>query len=225
MAVMIAGCYWGKGSHEYLWINTLERITNTNEPKTGGSYLPIWKNLSLYPALVLLYAGGIAALASGHYNTFAGLLIQPQVRELNRSKPPAFALCTLSIMDKEVAEKLLNEGGRHTPLSDYLHKILREPLRDFLPQEDRYTKCFDRFEYLLALVCSDLYEKQLRQFWGPIGSFGWRREIIDEIASESSQAGKDWLPLKAGLFNSSAQRFQVVQAAFHDQLAKSNIRW
>ncbi len=224
VAMMVAGCYWGERSHEYLWVDTLERIANTNEPKAGVSYLPIWKNLSLYPALVLLYAGGIAALASGHYNTFAGLLIQPQVRELERSKPPTLALHASAVIDKEVAEKLLGRGERYTPLSDYLYKILREPLRDFLPQEDRYTRCFDRFEYLLALVCSDLYEKQLRQFWGPIGSFGWRREIIDEIASESSQAGKDWLPLKAGLFDGLATRFKVVQAAFHEQLAKVNMR-
>ncbi|PSB27093.1 SIR2 family protein [Chlorogloea sp. CCALA 695] len=226
VAMMVTGCYWGEESHEYLWIDTLERVANVHEPKTGGSGTKIWKSLSLYPALVILYAGGIAAIASGRYDTFAGLLIQPQVRELERSKPPAFALFTLSIMDNKVAEKLLNEGGgRHTPLSDYLHKILREPLRDFLPQEDRYTKCFDRFEYLLALVCSDWYEKQLRQFWGPIGSFGWRREIVDQIAQESLKAGEDWLLLKAGLFNGSGKRFQLVQANFHQQLAEQTIRW
>lgn len=221
----VAGCYWGEKSHEYLWIDALERIANTNEPKPGVSYLPRWKNLSLYPALLILYAGGIAAIASGRYDTLASLLIQPQVRELERSEPPAFALYTWVVMDKEVAEKLLGRGKRHTPLSDYLYETLREPLRDFLPQEERYTKCFDRFEYLLALVCSDLYEKKLHQIWGPVGSFGWRIGIADEIALESSKAGKDWMLLKTGLFNGSAERFQVVQATFHEQLAKSNMRW
>ncbi len=225
VAMMFAGCYWGERSHEYLWIDTLERVASVHEPKMGVSCPTIWRKLSLYPALVLLYAGGIAALASGRYDTFADLLIQPQVKELERSKPPALALYAWSVMDKEVAEELLGRGKRHTPLSDYLHEKLREPLLDFLPQEDRYTRCFDRFEYLLALVHGDLYEKQLRQFWSPIGSFGWRREIINEITIESSEAGEDWILLKTGLFNGSGERFQVVQAAFHDQLAKSNMGW
>lgn len=160
VAMIIAGCYWGERSHQYLWTNTIERIANTNKPKFFVSCSPIWKKLSLYPALVLLYAGGIAALASERYDNFAALLIQPQVKELDRIKPPALALYAWAVMDKEFSQQLLpNRGELYTPLSDYLYELLREPLRDVLPQEDRYTRCFDRFEYLLALVHSDLYEK------------------------------------------------------------------
>lgn len=232
VGLMVNGCYWGERSHKSLWTNVVERIASIKDLTFGVNHLKAWGDLSLYPALLLLYAGGIASLASERYDTFAALLLRPQIGKLDSIKPPALCLSTWAVMDENIAKQLPGMKGQHTPLSDRLYKILREPLRDFLPQDDYYTKYFDRFEYLLALVHGDLYEKMLSRsklyqnqspsFWGPRGSFGWRRDIISEIDLESSTAGVDWLPLKAGLFDSSVQRFQLVQRGVTEHLKKIN---
>ena len=65
--------------------------------------------------------------------------------------------------------------------------------------------------------------------WGPVGCFGWRRRgyredtIMSEINLEVANAGEYWPPLKAGLFNGSAERFKEVKVAFDSFL--SELHW
>lgn len=136
-------------------------------------------------------------------------------------------------MQKDVARKLPGVKEDYTPLSDYLCNVLREPLKEFLPQDIDYLKCFDRFEYLFALVYTDLNLKQKDYGVGLEGSFCWRRrrggfDIIQEIHEEAnsnsnSENGRSrWLPLQVGLFDNSITRFQEVEATFNKNLSKSD---
>ena len=43
----------------------------------------------------------------------------------------------------------------HTPLSNHLFEALREPLRDYLPDDAEYDAAFDWFEYLICLAHID----------------------------------------------------------------------
>jgi hypothetical protein len=228
IAVMVTGCYWGEESHEYLWTQCLERIANLHELKNGAR-----PPLSLYPALVLLYAGGIASIAARNYGTFAALLTEPIVIDVGRNKPFLLSVNTDKVMQQSVAKNLAGMQGLHTPLSAHLYKVLRESLREFLPQDSDYEKCFDRFEYLLGLVHADLYLKLAGRLYGPVGRFGWKYEfgvekgyaiynnpIMEEIELESTNAGANWLPLTTGLFNGSIERFLDIKKAY-DQLVKN----
>lgn len=136
-------------------------------------------------------------------------------------------------MEKNVAQQLSDVEGRYTPLSDYLFNVLREPLKEFLPQDIDYLKCFDRFEYLFALVYTDLNLKQKGHGVGLEGSFCWRRkrgcfDIIREIYEEANsnsnpENGRSrWLPLQVGLFDNSITRFQEVEDTFNKNLNKSS---
>jgi hypothetical protein len=156
--MMITGCYWSRESQENLWINCLERIAN-NLSRECGVFIKILHNLRLYPALLLLYGGGIASIAAKKYDMFSSLLHIPRIISLYDGETiPAERLNIYSVIDYEHSQKLLPSVGRlYTPLSDHLYEILRGPFREILPQDIRYQECFDRFEYLFALVHADLF--------------------------------------------------------------------
>jgi hypothetical protein len=236
LAVMVTGCYWGEEFHEYLWIKCLERIANLHELKNGATSLELWRNLSLYPALLLLYAGGIASIAAKKYDTFAALLTKAKVREPSkRHQRLVLSIHTRAIMESGIGQQLPGMEKSPTPLSAHLYELLREPLREFLPQDIQYQKCFDRFEYLLGLVHADLNLKLGGYGWGPVGCFGWKSEfevnngiaahkqrIVEEIELESTDAGDNWLPLKAGLFDGSFERFKEVKVRYDELVNTGN---
>lgn len=231
LAMIATGCYWGEKSHERLWTRCLERIANPAIERYG--LINTWFTLRLYPALLLLYAGGIASIAAEKYSTFAALLTQPKIRDGSRGQPLVLSLYTWAVMEKNVGQQLPGMERQYTPLSNHLYKVLREPLREFLPQNIDYKKCFDRFEYLFGLVHADFNLKQTGRGVGPVGAFCWRRrsetfDIVQEIAQEVNRNSNfenghsKWLPLQVGLFDNSLIRFQTVKDAYDHYLSKNN---
>lgn len=232
--LMVTACYWGEELHQKLWTKCLEQIANP--PKVTIRAIDVWSNLRLYPPLILLYAGGIASIAAGKYGTFAALLTQPIVRDVSRNKPFVLSVNTWRVMEQNLAQKLPGIQGCYAPLSEYVYTILREPLRNFLPQDIDYEECFDRFEYLLGLVHADLYLNLLGSPYGPVGRFGCKYEfgvkngyavhknpIVEEIELESTNAGNNWLPLTTGLFEGSLERFLYIKKAYDQYVQKLNL--
>ncbi len=217
LAMMITGCRWGKKLHEDHWIHCLERIANPSGKRNG---IPVSTNLRLYPALLLLYGGGIISIATENYELFSALLNKPKVRSVHGEDVPLVkSLYTESVIEKESTQKWLPgmEHERKPVFSNYLYKILREPLKDFLPQDTRYQKCFDRFEYLFALVNTSLEDDA----YGPIGCFAFRHKnehrevsIMQEIGDEASVLGDNWPLLKAGLFKGDVKEFNSAKQKF-----------
>jgi len=123
------------------------------------------------------------------------------------------------------------EWKGHTPLSDHLYEVLREPLRAFLPDDVRYQESFDRYEYLFALVHADLRQKQRDDVWGPVGCFGWRSGhrrdggVIKQIELEAKDYGSNWPLLKSGFFEGSLERFLSIKTAFDERIAKLGWWW
>jgi hypothetical protein len=220
LVIMITGCYWSEQSHQQLWAKCLERLSYRPGAVSGVLALI---DLRLYPALLLLYGGGIAALSAGRYDTFGILLTKAMAKVESNDQPLVLAVNTWEIMEQNLGQQLPNMQNHFTPLSDHLFKVLREPLKEYLPHDIRYQEYFDRFEYLLALVHSDLIQKRDGRIRGPIGCFGWRGRgafrldeppIMKEIESEVEKVGEHWPLLKAGLFDSSVERFQTIKTAF-----------
>jgi hypothetical protein len=220
LAIMANGCYWGEESYRYLWVKILDRIANP--PKlTPGLISTAWERLRFYPALLLLYTGGIAALASGQHTTFAALLTQPTIRDDNGPFP--LTLNTFTVIKAEIQQTWTKS---YTPLSNHIYEVLREPLKELLPDDMQYQKYFDRFEYLLALVHAHLKSKQSRRASGLVGAFGWRRhtnhtDILQEsdlgIAwTRSDRPSPTWNLEELGLFDDSFQQFQQVKQ-YYDQ--------
>ena len=222
-ALLINGCYWGSDSQIYLWKQSMERIANIER---GGNGLTVLINLSAYSSLLLLYSCGIASIAGEKYDTLATLLTKATVREYNETIPMALSINSSRVMETDVGNILLGGKQKYVPLSEHLFAVLRDPLRDILPDDTKYENCFDRFEYLFGLIHADLNAKQNQHFWGPIGRFGWKagrsfdKTIIKEIENESTEAKDSWPPLLAGLFDGSFKHFLEVKTAFDGIIGK-----
>jgi SIR2-like domain len=230
-ALFATGCFWGQSQHQALWTRSIERIAN---PQGSRSGFVIWINLRRYPALLLLYAGGIASIAAGNYGMLVALLVGAKVREDGKAKPLVLGVNTWAVMERGAGQMLPDMDRHFVPVSDHLYARLRDPLRSQIPSDDEYQACFDRFEYLLGLAYADLESDTEIRGVGPIGCFGWRyqRHFADEpaglmewVSEEARQAGESWAPLRAGMFRGSLERFWEVKTAFDRFVRDQVARW
>ena len=226
ISVFVAGCYWGNDDATKLWVSSLQRIAN---PAEGGGGLVYLLKLRRYPALLLLYSAGLAAVAAGNYATLAAVLTKPKARD-DQSKNEAICseVYPSAVMETGVGRLLSGMDRRHTPVSDHLYAKLRAPLREFVPRDEDYQDAFDRFEYLLGLVHADLNRLEVENgWWGPVGRFAWRGRhfhqevrVSQKIGAEIEAEGAVWPLLKAGLFGGSLEQLKTAKAKFDDFLSK-----
>jgi hypothetical protein len=186
--------------------------------------------LRLYPSLLLLYAGGVAALSADNYGMFVTLLTRPRYHDHTGECHLLFECHAPRVFSAEIGLFLPGSRNHRTAPSEYLFQVLRPLIETILPNGYRYADRFDRFEYLMSLVFADLNEKahhtiDAKDFWGPIGRFVWRQagradHIQRVVTNESAALGANWPPLKAGLFGGSVDRFNVVKEGFDRVVAK-----
>jgi hypothetical protein len=93
-------------------------------------------------------------------------------------------------------------------MSDHLHAVLRNPVREVLPDDEAYDSAFDRFEYIVALTRGGVRDDagHGRSSAGPIGRFGWRSErmsgptILQRMDEDIAREGGQWFLLKRGVY-------------------------
>ena len=216
--MVATGCYWGSPEQSFLWKNCIQRITNRTE-RLGGS--PAFLNLQSYPALLLLYVGGIASITANKYYNLYSILEAPKLTEQWEGKNICERINVHNIFKNDVAHEFYFPQRRHTPGSDHMSGTLREFFRDYLPEDEEYMYIFNRFELLLALVyvyhqLSKPLNKDKERIWGPYGCFWWRRghAFIEELRNEANTAKENWEPLKAGLWGNSIETFNDVLKKF-----------
>ncbi len=145
--LFVTGCYWGEPAHQRIWVDSLQRFGNPPGERAGTV---VWINLRSYSALQVFYAGGIAAIAAEKFATLAALLTKPNVgNQVGERAPPALFLFPHCVVEKQLAQQLPGQARAHTPMSNHLCGLLREPLREFVPDDRVYEQTFDRFEYML----------------------------------------------------------------------------
>jgi hypothetical protein len=207
IALFANGMYWGGSKHAALWTKALERVWNP--PGDGGPY-DVWRRHRHYPALLLLYASGVAAVGTGDYGALRTLLTEPR---LCGDQPPMNAGAALGVVDvmngKEVQSFVMER--RHTPVSDYLFDLLRPRFSSLVPDDARYAEAFRRWEYLYALQRAHADE------WFYIGQFGWLENgrgdsVMGPVSEEVARMGVDWPPLKADWFGGTVEGFKKAEA-------------
>ena len=213
VSIFITGCFWGEKNQELIWVKLLERTANTSSGQRRGR--PQWLALQSYPALLLLYAGGVAAIANEKYGTLEALLVKPRLIGPDGDCRLVDKLSAAAVIEDDRLIKAIGGGLGHAALSAYLCSFLREQFREFVPSDDVYDEIFDHFEYLFSLVWIDENPIGASLGWVPLGRFAWRQlsglqshaSVIGRISAEASQQGKDWPVFRAGLFGGSMQRF------------------
>jgi len=224
-ALLVEGCYWGGAVHEDVWPASIQRISRDAWSGKGGSVPNAL--FRLYPAVALMYTGGLAAIASAHYGTLAALFLKAVVRDYGAPQP---LLITFPWGEmKNLAKQCLNGQKYHTPVAEHFHTVCRESLRRYCPDDAEYEALFDRYEYLQGLVHADLRAQgdPDGMIWGPLGRFAWKSrhgadgEVIAKILDdELAQDGGDWPPLRAGLFGGSLDRVKAIKPKF-DEMARN----
>lgn len=225
-AMLITGCYHGKKWHRPLWRWCLERIVQQAVDQPGHTTLV---DMGRYPALVLAYACGIAAIAAKRYGTFATVLTRGHVRGWNgeRDTPLTQLLEHEAIIPREENRRPRLPGpdrNLRVPTSEHLYEVLREPLREYLPGDGEYCRSFDRFEYCFGLVHADQNERNhgtgSKIFAGPVGTAVYRRAIVRDLDAEIAQMREKWPLLRVGLFDGKLARLLEVKQGYDQYLAR-----
>ena len=215
IGMIATGCYCG-GADEVLkqWVKCLERIAN---PVDFIDESPYFKNMRRFPALLLLYSAGVAAVAAGNNKVLTALLTGPQTGGIGGPYPVCLTIYPMMVMEDQIGNMLFTDNEWTTPVSYYLFIHLRETLRAYLPRDEDYEKAFDRFEYIFGLIHAEIRRRSMNDGWeGPIGRFIWsRKDFLDKgsaayaISNELSWEGADLPLLKTGLFGGEVERMRV----------------
>jgi hypothetical protein len=215
------GGFWGHPNMRPLWPGLIGRLSN-GLSRAGG--LEAWFRLRLYPAVLALYSGGVAATAARRYDTLAALFTEATVDDGAERNEAVLELHAHRVLEPEIAQRLPGLERRHTPMSDHVASVIRPWLADILPLDSDFERQFDRFEYLLGLEHYDIRrEKEKGNAWGPIGRFSWRRITRPadvDVALEIEQSGTRWPLLTEGLFGGSSDRLAESVKGFNALVAR-----
>jgi hypothetical protein len=240
---MVCGAHWSTPQHYAVLLQGFQHLANRDERHSGATG---WIELRGYPALILLYGMGLAALANDNYR-FLRRLLELKIRRGDRSQNPAVVeINQEDVLTRDYQRALPSQKHRYTPLSDHIFGILRDPFREYILDDHSYDQAFDWLEYLLGLVYCDVQETRTTlqekkeknpQFclWGPTGRFAWKGDFPTQsiMRETEAQPGKR-LPrrvaevISAGFFESGGQhadKFRDVQAAFDRTVAMVRSQW
>jgi hypothetical protein len=200
LGLIITGCYWSN-TYGRLGAEALDRVSNPSRNFTGSL---VWERLRWYPAMLLIYGGGIASVAAGKYENLAVLLTKPKVLVINKgSLPAAVALCSDTLFESDIYSLITDTGTDPYALNRHLLEALKGPFAEIMPIEEQYRRNFNTFEYLLTLIHADLQAKLNVSdsfFWGPPGLFMSERErrngaiTMRTVKQQAQEQGSEWPP-------------------------------
>lgn len=205
----------------------LTRMADANAVAGGNS---VWLGLRWYPLLLLMYSGGIAALAADNFQALAVLLttsIGSKATGHESAEVIVNAVDGILEVDRAGMFKHLPGYERNfVPRSEYLFKALQPELDDLLFLGSSYERLFDRFEVFLAVVYADIVYQGTQYLWGPPGRFGWKglrgsSDPYADLIREAAERGAAWGPLRVGLFGASPERFEKITSEYREKLLKS----
>lgn len=217
---------WG-GDEGLLQLEKIvSRIAET-APESGGTVL--WLRLRWYPLVLLMYAAGIAAIASHQYSALAVVLATPIPEDPGQMssglKPSVLHVLTRLMEIHDNFRWLPGHEQNRYPGSEHLFALLRPVLQDLLFLGYGYERLFDRFEVLGTLVFADFRKRpDEEEAWGPPGrfvyKFDYRNNPFAMLVSEAEAAGPAWPVLAAGLFGSQWDRFEKVVEGYKKAISR-----
>jgi hypothetical protein len=153
--LLATGVFHGDEMHGPIWIRSLRRLISARRPITGGSFNDRTEAMRHYPALLCLWAMGIAVIVADRENLLARFLIEPTWTPIFGKPEPQPAVRCLNPNRIVVADDAA--GGRRWlyPQSHHMRTVSRDTLRQIEPDDDTYQEACDRLEYLASLIVMD----------------------------------------------------------------------
>ena len=179
---VVAG-YWAEDHHFQDWDRAIRQIYDSRE--AGGT--TVWLGLRNYPAHLLTYALGFGATASGKLN-FLGQLFNATINRQfgDRDQLSIVAASHTDVAPLDWNRLLPGKEQHHTPRSDRIHDVLKEPCSQLLISDEDYSHTFDKFEILMAL--SVYLHRAPSLFRFPIGCFLYRYQNRQRVLREIRQS-------------------------------------
>jgi len=199
LSIIATGCSWGDVQQNQLWKNIISRF---GTPPGTSDGLVAWVSFRLYPATLLMYAGGIAALSSKQYDTLSAIMKAP-VKE-NPHRPyeiAAYRLNQAHVMKDGLHKFLPGMEHHNTPLSDHLFEVLQPVLKEFIAPDQDYDILFALFEYLLGVVA--LWWSRKSQYpWAPSGRCFWLHTEMFNASGPTASSNSEMAEIAKHLFTS-----------------------
>lgn len=175
-------------------------ILERRPKETAGGGL--WVEMQRYPTSLLVYALGLAGVASGNLSTFLRALTI-EIPSQYGGEPDSLSEWAMAPGGIGKSLELLKKnpaggGDFRTPGSDYIYENLPDAVRQMFTSPEEYEEAFDDVEYLLSLA-------QLhRRKWAMVGRFWWRkfRHCVTVLRAPQVQQYRDAF-VKSGLFENT----------------------
>lgn len=200
--------------HDVHIVETLNRLAHRPVQHSG---LSLWINLELYPLTLALYGATIGSVAAGRVDGVARAF-RLKVPHPNGALDLSYRASWWNTMPADVCNFVVTAGGqnRRTPVSDYLHQVLRPVLEQAVPTAD-FDRTFDDAEYLLGFVCTTIRMR------GPVGRFVWRRADDAVDLADVVRRHEDSL-LAAGVCDGLPDLYEEALVTYRSEV-KGSSKW
>ncbi|TSD05359.1 MAG: Uncharacterized protein Greene07147_680 [Parcubacteria group bacterium Greene0714_7] len=210
---------WGKSPEQlYLLQQILVRISEANQKVAG---VIGWAKFQWYPLQLLMYSAGIGALATKNFAALKIILDTPVRRDETPNETHPLSIVVGSKVSEmgDWFKQLPGLEAKKYPRSEHLFVVLQPILENILYLSGNYEELFDEFEVLQALSFANFRGGG----WGPQGRFSWKHQRYDagpflRMVEEGRVEGKNWGPIKAGMFKGSSEDFLKTAEEFKERL-------
>lgn len=224
-AITACIAHWAGQTHQKLIQKAIGRSTDRLLDSHNGGLIA-WIYLRWYPQIIQLYYSGIAAIDGGRYDSLSSIFYTEIDSSQNGDGQITFAEGVNKAIQEltrvDLFKKIPGHENNYVPLSEYLFKILQPTLDDIFFIGKNYEKGFDEFEILFALVVADLNKQKTQRAWGPLGRFGWKRNVFERFIANAALYGESWEPIRCGMFGGSYSRFSIVAEEFQQMVNNRN---
>lgn len=157
-------------------------------PKTGRDYIEALSRLRHYPALLVLYASGIAAVRTGHFDTLEAIVRRPKQYRYTgtvRETAPYYESVNLHEVagfgSDWIAGETPERFGKEGTHTDYFSRVMYTVMQGLFPNRYAFDESLDIFEYIFGLAyLAEVGEIEPEAFRfsavpGPLRSCNWHR--------------------------------------------------
>lgn len=198
LRLVAIGVRSGDRRHDDVWVNLVERFLHPRETPPRGAH-EVWVSATAYPALLLVYVVGVAAVAAGREDLVHRLLCQTKVTSTDgRTTPVLRALALRNVVDPRHAAALPAWGGAppHQALSVHLRQVLSRVFFNIV-DGSAFDWSFADYECLRSLL--ELHDAP----FSSLGEFAVRLDQDDAVIYQRNAArlDADSVLLRAGAFD------------------------
>ncbi|MBC3906195.1 SIR2 family protein [Undibacterium umbellatum] len=179
---IVAG-YWSNSLQLRPWIRAILKLSQKKYAQ--GSPFPV--KFQIYPAILITYALGIGAIASGNLAIIGELFAAEVLIDKKDPQPISVNLNLRRTLDpmNEKAEFLEGKEFEHFPMSCWIEDYFALRTKILFQNHTDFLYGFDKLEFLWALSYAYSASTTGKQFWAPVSTFFLRSGSLLALFEES----------------------------------------